>query len=311
MTELVSILVPCYNHSKYILECLNSIAAQTYRPIELIIVDDGSQDGSPAIIEEWVAKAHGRFARLSFDATANRGITRTLASMLELANGKYIAFCASDDRLTSDSVALRVAAFGADESVGMVFGRATLIDTDGNFLNDDAARFLYGASAAKLSSPLVGDELFYRWSLVGPVSMYRAAVLASAGGIDTNYSVEDRNLFLRLVLRTQIRFITATVAHYRYHPTNVSRNPASRRRVSLDIANCQVDMADRFDGFKRVYLSSYAVDRFLLRRSDSPSKIAMAALLLFKALRKASAILALTVLGGLQRAKKSGAKGRS
>lgn len=296
MTELVSILVPCYNHSKYILDCLNSIAAQTYYPIELIIVDDGSRDGSPKIIEEWVAKTGGRFPRLSFDATANRGITRTLASMLERANGKYIALCASDDRLNSDSVARRVAAFGADESVGMVFGRATLIDTDSNVLNDDAARFLYGASSAKLSSPLVGDELFYRWSLVGPVSMYRAGVLTSVGGIDTNYAVEDRNLFLRLVLSTQIRFISATVAHYRYHPTNVSRNPASRRRVSLDIANCHVDMAGRFDGFKRLYLSSFGIDRFLLGRSDAPGIIRMAALLFFKALRKACAVLALSVL---------------
>jgi alpha-1,3-rhamnosyltransferase len=300
MTELVSILVPCYNHSKYILDCLDSIAAQTYYPIELIIVDDGSRDDSPKIIEEWVAKTGGRFARLSFEATANRGITRTLASMLERANGKYIALCASDDLLNSDSVARRVAAFGADESIGMVFGRATLIDTDSNVLNEDAARYLYGASSANLSSPLVGDELFYRWSLVGPVAMYRAGVLAGVGGFDTNYAVEDRNLFLRLVLSTQIRFINTTVAHYRYHPTNVSRNPASRRRVTLDIANCHVVMAARFDGFKRLYLSSFKVDRFLLGKTHAPGVTRMTVLLFFKALRKACAVLALTLLSGLR-----------
>jgi glycosyltransferase involved in cell wall biosynthesis len=296
MTELVSVLVPCYNHSKYILECLDSIAAQTYASIELIIVDDGSRDESPKIIEEWVAKARGRFVRLSFDATVNRGITRTLASMLERANGKYIALCASDDCLIPDSVARRVTAFGAEESVGMVFGRATLIDTDSNVVNDDAARFLYNASSANLCSPVIGDELFYRWSLVGPVSMYRADVLVKVGGIDTNYAVEDRNLFLRLVLSTQIRFIDATVAHYRYHPTNVSRNPASRRRVSLDIANCHVNMAERFSGFKRLYLASSVVDRFLLGRSEAPGTLRMTALLFVKALRKASAVLVLGML---------------
>lgn len=307
MTELVSVLVPCYNHSNYILDCLDSIAAQTYSSVELLIVDDGSQDGSPKIIEEWVAKAGGRFVHLSFIATANQGITRTLASMLERANGKYIALCASDDCLDPDSVARRVAAFGADEAVGMVFGRATLIDTDSNVVSDDAARFLYNASIANLCSPVIGDELFYRWSLVGPVSMYRASVLASVGGFDTNYAVEDRNLFLRLVLSTQIRFIDATVAQYRYHPNNVSRNPASRRRVSLDIANCHVSMAGRFGGFKRIYLASFGVDRLLLGSGDAPGMLRMMALLFFKALRKASAILALGILSVQRRSRTASA----
>ena len=96
MTNLISVVVTCYNHEKYIEQCLRSIFKQTYRNIELIVLDDGSTDYSPEIIQEVLRESP--FAT-TFESHENIGVVRTRNKGLNLLNGDYFLFVDSDDFL--------------------------------------------------------------------------------------------------------------------------------------------------------------------------------------------------------------------
>ena len=90
---LVSIIVPCYNHEKYITECIGSIMNQTFRNFELTVIDDGSKDQSFEVLKSLQKKYEFNLIHQE-----NRGISATLnRGIKEFSRGKYISFCASDD----------------------------------------------------------------------------------------------------------------------------------------------------------------------------------------------------------------------
>lgn len=96
MTNLISVVVTCYNHENYIEQCLRSIFKQTYRNIELIVLDDGSTDNSSEIIQEVLKESP--FVT-TFESHENIGVVRTRNKGLNLLNGAYFLFVDSDDFL--------------------------------------------------------------------------------------------------------------------------------------------------------------------------------------------------------------------
>lgn len=99
-TNLVSVIVPAYNAEKYIDRCLKSICYQSYGNLEIILVDDGSNDSTLEIAENW-AKKDGRIKLIS---QQNRGVSAARNVGMELSNGRYITFVDSDDYLASNFV---------------------------------------------------------------------------------------------------------------------------------------------------------------------------------------------------------------
>lgn len=97
-TKLLSVIVPIYNVELYLDRCIESIVNQTYRHLEIILVDDGSPDGCPAKCEEWA----GRDGRIKVIHKINGGLGYARNSGLELATGEYVAFVDSDDWLELD-----------------------------------------------------------------------------------------------------------------------------------------------------------------------------------------------------------------
>lgn len=97
MQELVSVIVPVYNVEKYINECIESIVRQTYKNLEICLVDDGSTDSSGGCCEEW-AKNDGRIKILH---QKNLGVSAARNKGLEISTGKWIAFIDSDDYVES------------------------------------------------------------------------------------------------------------------------------------------------------------------------------------------------------------------
>ena len=100
MNKKVSIIIPNYNAGKYILKCMDSVIKQTYKNIELIVIDDGSNDGSWSIIQEY-AKRNENISilhqqNLNASIARNRGI--------EVATGEYLIFLDSDDILYQEAI---------------------------------------------------------------------------------------------------------------------------------------------------------------------------------------------------------------
>jgi glycosyltransferase involved in cell wall biosynthesis len=115
--SLVSVIVPVYNGERYLAEALASAIGQTYRPIEIIVVDDGSTDDSGAI-----ARRFG--APVRYDSQSHAGIGAARNRGVELSFGRYLAFLDSDDLWTKDKLARQMAALRADPALDIVFGYA-------------------------------------------------------------------------------------------------------------------------------------------------------------------------------------------
>ncbi|MDR0422523.1 MAG: glycosyltransferase, partial [Proteiniphilum sp.] len=97
MNPMISVIVPVYNVEKYLRKCLESILAQTYTSFELLLVNDGSTDGSGQICDEYAQKD----SRVQVFHQENKGVSRARNLGLERAKGKWVAFIDSDDWVDS------------------------------------------------------------------------------------------------------------------------------------------------------------------------------------------------------------------
>lgn len=112
MEERISVIVPVYNAEKTIARCIETLLGQTYGNIELLLVDDGSKDGSLAICREYAEKDN----RITVIHKENGGVSSARNAGIEMAKGDYILFVDSDDYVEPDYVSAMVTA--AKESLG-------------------------------------------------------------------------------------------------------------------------------------------------------------------------------------------------
>lgn len=131
MTDgLVSIVVPIYKSEKYLDECIRSIVEQTYRNLEILLVDDGSPDRCPQICDDWAGRDHR--IRVIHKQNAGSGLARTTG--LEYATGEYICFFDSDDYLMPGAIEKAYAKAKKEQADIVVFGIQT-VDRNGNVIN--------------------------------------------------------------------------------------------------------------------------------------------------------------------------------
>lgn len=224
--ELVSVVIPLYNHERYIKECLDSVLAQDIPNIELLLIDDGSTDKGFDIACRW-KETHGhRFVRIEFHRQANAGITHTFDRLLRKSTGRFILILASDDALLADSIAQRLNLLKED-SVMAVFGDAIPIDDEGGVLGKSAIGELGEPSSRDaLSDPrTLLWELIFRWNIYGSVLLCRREVLLNADGssvLNLNIYSEDMQLYYRLASQGSLRYLDKPVAKYRLHSANTS-----------------------------------------------------------------------------------------
>ncbi|MGN1152815.1 MAG: glycosyltransferase family 2 protein [Candidatus Gastranaerophilaceae bacterium] len=128
--KLVSILIPAYNHEKYIQETIKSIINQTYKNIELIIIDDGSTDSTWNKIQEIKNECESRFVNIHFETQDNKGTCDTLNKLISLANGDYIYIIASDDIAKTQAIEKEVKFLSKNPAYGLVVGDDEIIDAD-------------------------------------------------------------------------------------------------------------------------------------------------------------------------------------
>ncbi|HCJ6574862.1 TPA: glycosyltransferase family 2 protein, partial [Acinetobacter baumannii] len=105
---LVSIIIPCYNHANFVQDCIQSVIAQTYQNIELIIIDDGSKDETVEKIQKLVTQCTERFVKFEFRHRPNKGLSATLNEALEWCQGEYFSAIASDDMMLNDKIEIQI-----------------------------------------------------------------------------------------------------------------------------------------------------------------------------------------------------------
>lgn len=228
---LLSVVMPVYDGARFVEEAVRSVLAQAWRPLEVVAVDDGSKDGSLAILEG-LARAHagegGAVVRVR--AERNGGVGRARNVGLADARGEYVTFLDHDDVLTPGSLEARAAALAAFPG-RFVYGRLAWLGTspDGSTVSpgpDHRPATTYAEAWDRLGITTPGQVLL------------RRADAVACGGFPEERAVggsDDRAFWLRLV-RAGVRPhpIHDVVLRYRVHPGQASRTVAYKRaRLAL------------------------------------------------------------------------------
>lgn len=203
---LISIIVPVYNGSLYLTETITSILKNTYKPYEIILVDDGSKDTSPTLCQE-LAKKHPEIHAYQFKT--NKGLTAVLNFALEKAKGIYIARINQDDRMTLDRLEKQVAFLETHKDHVAVGGSITLF-TDNNTIID-TTRF-----------PLTDEEIKKRWLYFSPFAdpavMYRKSAFEKTEGYQQNFwPVDDVHMWYQLGKVGKLANLPDVVTFVRWH----------------------------------------------------------------------------------------------
>jgi len=205
---LVSVVIPTYNRCQLVQLAIDSVLAQTYTDYELIVVDDGSTDGTG----EALASRYGD--RIRYVWQENQGESSARNRGISIARGKYIAFLDSDDLWCPEKLARQMALLERSPAVGLVFCQAQKIDEVGKRLPGPPI----GADSSQLEPTFENLCLHNFVAAGGSTAVMRKAVLEEVGGFDeTIHFAEDWDLWLRTVLVTDIAGIPEPLASVRLH----------------------------------------------------------------------------------------------
>ncbi|MHB8522753.1 MAG: glycosyltransferase [Limisphaerales bacterium] len=221
---LVSVVIPLFNHARYVACCLTSLMDSGYRPLEILILDDGSTDNSFEVVQAWSARHSDPDVVVRLTRQPNQGLTRTLNRLVTRANGEFIVLLASDDYLLPGGVGWRVEALQNHPQWLAVFGDGMVVDEAGRKVHESWLTDRLGANKRALANPrAIAMELILRWGLPGGALMVRRSAYDPAVGVglyDETLPFEDRDFNLKALARGGLGFIDRTVSAYRQHPQN-------------------------------------------------------------------------------------------
>ena len=123
MRPLVSVIIPTYNQREYLVQAIESVLAQTYESVEVIVVDDGSTDDTAQAVATM-----GRAVR--YIRQSNRGAAASRNAGIAHATGQYVAFLDHDDLWMPQKLAMQVSLFGEDAKLGLVYSAIRFFDLD-------------------------------------------------------------------------------------------------------------------------------------------------------------------------------------
>ena len=246
---LVSVVVPCYNHEKYVKETIESIINQTYKNIELIVIDDGSKDNSVSVIQE-LADKYG----FTFIHRPNKGLSATLNEGIRLSKGKYFSAIASDDILMLEKIEKQVEFMESNPEYGMCYGKIVYFE--------DSIENTYEYPNSNKQGWVFDDLLNYGCFIPAPSYFMRKEVFESVGGFDKNLWIEDWDMWLRISQKYQVGYIDEYLAYYRKHDTNISSQSLKMYQAEKQILEKYKD----YENFDKVIKNKKIVWFSLLSR---------------------------------------------
>lgn len=128
-SELVSVIIPTFNRETVLAETLLSVASQSYRPIELVIIDDGSTDGTEDLVAQFTAEWSSEEFSIIYIGQPNMGVSAARNRGLAVITGEFVQYLDSDDLIAADKIQLQVQALTRDPSAGVVIGTSRDLET--------------------------------------------------------------------------------------------------------------------------------------------------------------------------------------
>jgi alpha-1,3-rhamnosyltransferase len=259
----VTVRMSAYNHEQYVEQAILSIVNQTFQDFELLVIDDGSSDRTPEIIER-LSKEYGFY----YERQENMGVVRTLNKLVGMAKGEYMTGCASDDFWPLTRLEEQVAALDENPDAALVHGIPAIVDGAGNITTDRR----YGLEQMLDGEGSFKDMLWRRKKFQTTTIMIRVSVCRELGGYDEAIGVEDVDWMLRVTRSYPVKAINHVWSYYRKHGENWTMTQAGAK--SLIRAECQVASKLGIPAGWIFRFSGLPVWFLIARRSDLPSRYA-------------------------------------
>jgi glycosyltransferase involved in cell wall biosynthesis len=223
-SQLVSVVIPCYNQARFLGQAIESVLAQTCPASQIIVVDDGSVDDTVQVAT--------RYDSVQCLSQPNRGQGAARNEGLAHVTGDYVVFLDSDDRLLPRAFEIALQQFSDHPQSALVAGRCVSIGEDG------VRRYTRQQSVVECDHYRI---LLTRNLILMPGTvMFRTEVVRALGGFKTTVSgAEDYDLYLRIARHQCIRCHDQVVAEYRQHETSTSRQPMLMMRSTLAVMHRQ------------------------------------------------------------------------
>lgn len=183
--DKVTVIIPSYNHQAFVEESVRSVLNQTYKNIELIVIDDGSKDGSPELLKK-LSLENG----FKLILKENEGVCITLNKGLSLATGRFITFIASDDFMPSNRIQEQVDAFNTYSDADVIAGSVKIIDEQSVVLSIKNVR---------REGFITLDQMFKKNMVYAPTAMLKKEVFNKYGTYPEKYLFEDYFMWLKIL----------------------------------------------------------------------------------------------------------------
>ncbi len=219
----VSVVIPCYNGAEFLPEAIESVLAQTYPPLEIIVIDDGSTDNTGEVA--------ARYPGVRCIRQENQGLAKVRSRGVRESKGDYLIFLDHDDRLFPNAIEVGVNCLDAHPDCGFAFGICKLIAADGSPL---------GSGSSVLEIPF---ETFDYQALLGgrclvpPATvMFRRSVFESIGSFDAALApVDDYDIYLRIAKVFPVYCHNQVIAEYRQHSKSLTATGKASRLLELNL----------------------------------------------------------------------------
>lgn len=224
MYQLVSIIVTSYNHVEFLPQRMESLLAQSYPNIEIIVVDDGSTDGSREFLKQFGTKPNIRL----FLQDQNSGYVPTTNFGVSQAKGDYILIAECDDFAEPEQVSSLMQRFSADEKIGVVFSRSYLIDQHGTRFGVDYTWTNATFKRAVQYDRIIEGNLmqkFFLYSCVIPnmsAAIIKKALFERVLGFSDRFRLAaDLDFWIRISAITDFYYLTEPLNNFREHSSSI------------------------------------------------------------------------------------------
>ncbi len=216
---LVSVIIPSYNAETFIARTLESVLSQTYKNLEVLVVDDGSQDQTAEIVREFAKKD----TRVTLLQQQNSGVAAARNLGIEKSKGEFIAPLDADDIWYPENIEKQVQCFlNSNSSVGLVYSWSVDIDKQDRLTGE--------FRAARIEGEVYVTLLCHDFIANASCVLIRRSCLEKCGGYNSKLREnngqggEDWDLYLRLAEQYQFRVVPEFLVGYRKHPNSMSCN---------------------------------------------------------------------------------------
>lgn len=232
---LVSVVVASYNHARYLDRRMESLLAQTYENIEIIVIDDRSPDNSVEVLRKY--ESHPKVRLIVREK--NGGWVTVSNQGAELARGEFLLFANCDDACEPEMIERLVASLVGNPSAGIAFCRSQMIDEQDVVLTDDYSMREPAFRVFCRTDVLIPRATMARFLLVACVipnlsaALFRRQAFFEAGALPPDFrACSDWDLFLRVVRTRDVSYVAAPLNRFRQHRNTI--RSTTRDRVTIE-----------------------------------------------------------------------------